>query len=75
MICDIQLFLQFISAMERKWICALMFSMSCHYGIKCLSKQLQLEPCNVMFKVISDLMAHWCEIHLLFQVIAALQRK
>ena len=39
--------------------CALMFIISNHYGIKCLSNLLQLEPCNVMFKVISDIMAHW----------------
>ena len=37
--------------------CALMFIMSNHYGRKCLSNLLQLEPCNDMFKVISD-MAH-----------------
>ena len=38
--------------------CALMFIMSNHYGRKCLSNLLQLEPCNDMFKVISDIMAH-----------------
>ena len=30
-----------------------------HYGIKFPSNLLQLEPCNVMFQVISDRMAHW----------------
>ena len=43
----------------KKMICALMFIISNHYGIKCLSNLLQLEPCNVMFKVISDIMAQW----------------
>ena len=43
-------------------ICALMFIISNHYGIKCLSNLLQLEPCNVMFKVISDIMAHWYDM-------------
>ena len=43
-------------------ICALMFIISNHYGIKCLSNLLQLEPCNVMFKVISDIMAHWYDV-------------
>ena len=38
--------------------CALRFIISNHYGIKCLSNQLQLEPCNVMFKVVSVIMAH-----------------
>ena len=36
-----------------------MFNISNHYGIKCLSNQLRLEPCNVMFKVIFDKMAQW----------------
>ena len=43
----------------KKMICALMFIISNHYGIKCLSNLQQLEPCNVMFKVISDMWAHW----------------
>ena len=30
-----------------------------HYGKKCLSNLLQLEPCSVMLKVISDIMVHW----------------
>ena len=38
--------------------CAFMFIISNHYGIKCVSNLLQLEPCNDMFKVISDIMAH-----------------
>ena len=42
-------------------ICALMFIISNH-GIKCLSNPLQLEPCNVLFKVISDIIAHWHDI-------------
>ena len=46
----------------KKMICALMFILSNHYGIKCLSNLLQLEPCNVMFKMISDIMAHWYDM-------------
>ena len=43
-------------------ICALMFLISNHYGIKCLSILLLLEPCNVMFKVISEILEHWYEM-------------
>ena len=32
------------------------------FGIKCLSHLLQLEPCNIMFQVISDIMAHWHDL-------------
>ena len=32
--------------------------MSNHYGINCISNFLQLEPCNDIFKVISDIMGH-----------------
>ena len=46
----------------KKMICALMFIISNHYGISCLCNLLQLEPCNVMFKVISDIMAHWYDM-------------
>ena len=46
----------------KKMICALMFIIRNHYGIKGLSNLLQLEPCNVMFKVISDIMAHWYDL-------------
>ena len=42
----------------KKMICALMLIISIHYGIKSLSNLLQLERCNVMFKVISDIIAH-----------------
>ena len=42
----------------KKIICALMFIISNHYGINVLII-LQLEPCNVTFKVISNTMAHW----------------
>ena len=42
----------------KKMICALMCIISNDYGIKCFSILLQLEPCNVMIKVISDIMAH-----------------
>ena len=43
----------------NKMICALMFIIRNHLGIKCVSNVLQLEPCNVAFKVISDTMAYW----------------
>ena len=43
-------------------ISALMYIISNHKGIKCLSNLLHLEKCNVMFKVISDIMAHWYEM-------------
>ena len=46
----------------KKMICALMFIISNHYGISCLCNLLQLEPCNVMFKVISDIMEHWYDL-------------
>ena len=36
-----------------------MFIISNHYGRKCISMLLQLEPCNDIFKVILDIMAHW----------------
>ena len=53
--CEIQLLLQFVSAMEIK-------SLVQSFGIKCLSNLLQLEPCNVMFKLMSDMMAHWYDL-------------
>ena len=42
--------------------CAFMFIISNDYGRKCLSIFCQFEPCNDMFKDISDIMAHWYEI-------------
>ena len=39
-----------------------MFIMSNHDGRKCLSILLQLEPCNDMLKLISDIMANWYEL-------------
>ena len=33
-----------------------------HYGITFLCNLLQVEQCNVMFNVISDIMAHWFEM-------------
>ena len=35
------------------------FIMSNHYGRKSLSILLELEPCNDMLKVISDIMGHY----------------
>ena len=46
----------------KKMICALMFIISNHNGIKCLTIPLQLEPCNVKFKVISDIIPHWYDL-------------
>ena len=53
-------------------MCALMFIISNHYGIKCLSNLLQLEQ-SLMFKVMSDIMQTGmkCEIHLLLQLVCA----
>ena len=62
--CEI-LLLQWISAFAKKMDCALMIITSNDYGIKCLCCQLQLDTCNVMLKVFSDMLAHryeW-EIH------------
>ena len=39
----------------KKLNCALMLITSNHYGILCVSNLLQIEPCNEMFKVISDM--------------------
>ena len=60
MICEIQLLLQLITAnkMIRSW----MFIISNHYGIKSFSNLLHLESSNVMFKIISDRMAHWYDL-------------
>ena len=60
----------------QRMICALMFVISSHYGIKYLSL-FQLEPCNVM---ISDIMARWHEktntnIHFSLQLISSMQKK
>ena len=55
----------------------LMIIISNHYGRKCLINLLQLEPCNDIFKVISDIMAHWFEIIIPYhnKLNAAIQRK
>ena len=39
----------------RKMICALMFVISNHWEIKCLSNLIQLKPCSVIYKVTSDI--------------------
>ena len=44
----------------KKMICALIFIISNHYGIKCLSNMLEL--CNVMHKIICDIIAHWNDL-------------
>ena len=46
--------------------CALMFIICNHYGRKYLSNLLQLEPRIDMFKVISDILAHWYEMISIF---------
>ena len=58
-----------IACTGKKMIGALMFMINNHYGTKCRCNLLHLEPCNLMFKVISDIMEHWydCEIQLLLQ--------
>ena len=40
----------------KKMNCALMFILSNHYGMICLSNLIQFEPYNVTFKMISDIM-------------------
>ena len=58
MIHEINFILTLISAMKS----ALKFIISNHYGLKCLSNQLLLEPYNIMFEVISDIIAHWYDM-------------
>ena len=58
----------------KKMNCAMMFTISNHYVIKSLSILLQLEPCNVMFKMISDTW-HIGEIQLLLQLNESMQCK
>ena len=60
-ISELQMTLQLISA-TLKMICSLTLIICNHYGIKCLCNRLQLEPWNVMFKVISDIMADWYDM-------------
>ena len=50
----------FCNAMKVNW--ALMFIISNHYGIKCVSNLLQLEPCSEKFKVISDVLANCYDV-------------
>ena len=50
-----------------KMICALMLIISNHYGMKCISNLIQLEPCNVICKLITDIMPHSDEVQLLLQ--------
>ena len=59
----LMLLLQFIAWMKIKWFvhcCSL--NISNHYGIKCVSNLILQEPCNVMFNVISDIIAHWNDL-------------
>ena len=39
-----------------------MFIIHNHYGIKCLNHLLHLEPCNVMLKVVYDIIAQWYDM-------------
>ena len=58
----------------KKMIWAFMLIISKHFWIKSLSNLLYLEPCIVMFKVISD-MSHWFDMwYNLMQWISAIQR-
>ena len=59
----------------KKLISALLFTNN--YAIKWLRNPLLLEPWNVMFKVISDIMAHWynMKIQLLLQLISPMQNE
>ena len=49
-------------------ICALRFIIRSHYGIKCRSNVLQVEPCNLMFKVISDIIAHRYDLSIVIAI-------
>ena len=62
----------------KKMNCAIMLNISNHYEIKYLCILLQLEPCNVILKVISDIMEHWYDMWntiAILQLIYAMQRK
>ena len=61
----------------KKMISAFMLTISNDYGIKCFRNLLQLEPCNVMFKLISDMMTHWYDMWntLVIALISPMQRK
>ena len=74
--CEMELFLQFVSALEKDYLCIMLIK-SKQYGIKCLSNILQSEQCNVIFKVISEIMAHWYEMWIQFflQLVSAQERK
>ena len=52
----------FLCINAKKIIRALMFIISNRYGIKRISNLLQSEECNIMFEVISDIMAHWYDM-------------
>ena len=41
---------------------AMMFIISNNYGIKFPSNLFHFKPCNVTFKVISDIMEYWYEM-------------
>ena len=60
----------------ENYLC-MMFIIINQIGIKCLSDLLQFDPCNVMFNVISAIVAHWydCKIHLILQLTFSMQRK
>ena len=59
----------------KKSLCALMFIISNHYGIKYLSNLQQLESCNVMYKKISYIIGMIYEIQLNFLFISTTERK
>ena len=59
----------------KKMIDSLMFIISYHHGIKCISKLLLLEPSNVMLKVIPVIMAYAMIREIKLQLNSALERK
>ena len=67
--------INFCNTKKINW--TLMFIFSNHYGKKCLINLLQLEPCNDMIEVISDIwhIVMIYEILLSLQSIFAMQRK
>ena len=60
--CEILLITAINFFIAKKMNCAFLIMTNNNYGRKCLSTMLELEPCNDIFKVISDILAH-CYCH------------
>ena len=66
MICVINIMVLQFSSKNRKLNRTLKFIIR----IKCLSNLIQLEPWNVMLKVISDMIGHWYDTILILLISA-----